>query len=68
MIYLYPKILEHNDVYSDTQHPRQVKTQQLHCWDDYDSRGNDVNISDNVLDLASQNFTDRIASCCFSGG
>ena len=68
MIHLYSKNLEHNEVYSDAQPPQQAETQQLSCWDDYDSKGNNVNVSDNVSDLDSQNFTDRIASCCFSGG
>ena len=44
---------------------------QLTCWEDYDSSGENVILTDKIPALASLQeggFDNRIASCCVTGG
>ena len=49
----------------------QANSFQIICWDDYDSKGNNITIIDdtqNLLDNTNQLNFAGISSCCFSGG
>ena len=49
----------------------QANSFQIICWDDYDSKGNNITITNNTQDLPDyRNQLDfaGISSCCFSGG